>query len=67
MRQIPVRACPDEFVWVVGEYEGKVLYWSDVEEGWELGQADAGGGVEERGANQLDLAYLMRQIFGDPA
>ena len=66
MRQVPVRTHPGEFVWAVGEHEGKVLYWADVEEGWWLEQPDAGGGIDDRSASQLDLAQLMWEIFGDP-
>jgi hypothetical protein len=53
-------------VWVVAEHGGGVIYWSDVEEGWEFGMPSAGGSLRTRGSNQLTLSHLMWQLFGDP-
>jgi hypothetical protein len=65
-RQIPVANTPGEQVYVVAEHEGKLLYYSDIEEGWELEAPNASGGIEARGGNQFELGDLMHQAFGDP-
>ena len=65
-RKVPVTSLPGEHVYVVAEYEGKVLYWSDVEEGWELEALNSSGGITERGCSQFELTYIMHQVFGDP-
>jgi hypothetical protein len=63
-RKVPVTSAPGEYVHVVAEYGGKVLYWSDVEEGWELEALDASGGITKRACNQFDLTHIMHQVFG---
>ena len=65
-RRIFLSSAPDEFVYVVAEHQGKVLYYSDVEEGWELGLPNSDGCIDARGCNQLELTHLMYQAFGSP-
>ena len=65
-RLVPVDAHPGETVVVVAEHEGKILYYSDIEDGWELDDSSASGGVDDRGANQFELGHIMWQLFGDP-
>ena len=65
-RQIPVARYPGEFIWVVAEYEGKVLYWSDIDEGWELEAPNSEGGIQDRGCNQYELKHILYQLFGSP-
>ena len=60
--QIPVADYPGEFVWVVGKYKGRVLYWSDVEEGWELDPVNEFGGIDSRGTSQFPLSYIIFYI-----
>ncbi|HEX2827225.1 MAG TPA: hypothetical protein VHP37_12830 [Burkholderiales bacterium] len=63
-RQVPVTGSPSEYVYVVAEYQGKVLYWSDVEDGWELQSLNSTGGITERGSNQFELKHVIVQLFG---
>lgn len=63
LRAIPVADSPGEQVWVVAERDGHVLYWSDVEEGWEWEPLDAAGGVASRGCNQYELEHVAHRLF----
>jgi hypothetical protein len=63
--EVPVSGDPGGSVVVVAECEGKVVYWSDIEEGWELDTLE-NGSIRERGCNQYELVQLMWQLFGDP-
>ena len=65
-RRISVASDPGEHVYVIAEYQGKVLYYSDVEDGWEIEVPNDSGGITERGCNQLRLSQLIHQLFGDP-
>lgn len=64
--QIPVNQYPGETVWAVAEHGGKLLYWSDVEDGWELEALQANGGIQDRGCSQYELQHIMYQLFGNP-
>lgn len=63
--RISVADSPGEFVIAVARHEGRLLYYSDIEDGWELGEPNSNGGIDTRGTNQFDLAHLVFQIFGD--
>ncbi|KRD46211.1 hypothetical protein ASE52_16115 [Acidovorax sp. Root275] len=65
-RSVPVADTPGEFVYVVAEYQEQLLYYSDIEDGWELGVPNLRGGISSRGCNQLELSHVMHLIFGDP-
>ena len=43
-----------------------LLYWSDIEEGWELAVPDGCGNIASRGCNQFDLQDLLYQVLGAP-
>ena len=60
---IPVESHPGESVVVVAEVRDQVLYWSDIEDGWELAPLTPAGGISERGSSQLELGYVARQLF----
>jgi hypothetical protein len=64
--QIPVDQYPGGTVWAVAEHEGKLLYWSDVEDGWELESLQPNGGISDRGCSQYELQHIMYQLFGNP-
>ena len=66
LRQVPVAGDSGEHVYVVAEHQGKILYFSDVEDGWEITEPDEYGGIAERGCNQFQLRHIMWQMFGDP-
>ena len=65
-RRVSVSSAPYGSVVVVAEHEGKVLYWSDIEEGWELEAPTAEGGIAMRGYNQFELSHILHQLFGSP-
>lgn len=66
LRTVAVSAPPGGRVVVVAEHEGKILYWSDIEEGWELEYPNEDGAIQIRGSGQFELSHLMYQLFGDP-
>jgi len=48
-----------EQVLVVAELPSGLLYYEDVEEGFEVGALDADGILQGHGCNQLELAYAL--------
>src|SRR5690242_9882478 len=48
-RRIPVDDCAGEFVVAIAEFDEGVLYWSDVEEGWEVVHLTVAGTIPTRG------------------
>jgi predicted ABC-type transport system involved in lysophospholipase L1 biosynthesis ATPase subunit len=65
-RKVPVADSPGEYVVVVAALAGKLLYWSDIEEGWELALLDDQQRIASRGANQFELSHILDQTFGKP-
>jgi len=65
-RRVPVDDCPGETVVVVAEHDGQILYWSDVELGWELEVPSPSGGVSARGASQFDLSHIAYRLRSSP-
>jgi hypothetical protein len=66
-RKLPVADSPGEFVVAVAAFGDKLLYWSDVEEGWELERPDNQGGIVSRGCNQFELGDVMYQTLAPNA
>jgi hypothetical protein len=64
VKAVPLASDPGSNVCVVAEFDRKVVYWSDIEEGWELAELDALGRVPERGSNQYELSHLAEQLWG---
>jgi hypothetical protein len=54
-----------ERVWVAATRDDHVLYWSDIEEGWEWERLGADGTLRKRGCNQFELSQIAQQILGD--
>ena len=48
------------FVVALAAFEGRLLYWSDVEEGWELEVPSKTGTIPSRGC---ELAHVLWQIL----
>jgi hypothetical protein len=65
-RKVSVRGKSGGFVVAVAAFGERLLYWSDIEEGWELEQPDARGCITRRGCNQFDLRHLLYQVLGPP-
>ena len=61
-RLVPVDEKPGETVVVVAEIDGDILYWSDIEEGWELETPSPSGGVPRRGCNQFELSHVTHHL-----
>jgi hypothetical protein len=57
---------PGEFVVAVAVLDEKLLYWSDIEEGWELEAPDGRGNIASRGCNQFELRHVLYRVFGGP-
>jgi hypothetical protein len=66
-RRVYISSAPEEFVYIVAEHQGKILYYSDIEEGWELEIPNVYGGIDARGCNQFELTHIMYQAFGNPS
>ncbi len=65
-RKLPVSDSSGEYVVAIAALGDKVLYWSDVEEGWEIETPDSSGSIPSRGCNQFELRHVMYQVLGDP-
>ena len=48
-----------EQVFVVADLPSGLLYYEDVEEGFEVGILDARGVIQDHGCNQLELAHAL--------
>ena len=51
-----------ESVFVVARIGESLLFWEDVEEGFELAVADSDGVIRKYGASQFELSHIMLQI-----
>jgi hypothetical protein len=65
-RKVPVADSPSEHVVAVASFGDKLLYWSDLEGGWELETLDERGRISTRGGNQFDLGQALWQELGAP-
>ncbi|XSC47318.1 hypothetical protein ACF1BQ_018420 [Bradyrhizobium sp. RDT10] len=65
-RTVGLSDAPGEFVVAVAVLDEKLLYWSDIEEGWELAVPDGRGNIPSRGCNQYELRHVLYQVFGAP-
>ena len=63
-RKLLVEDSPGEFVVAVAAFGDKLLYWSDVEEGWELAVPNERGSIASRGCNQFELKHVLNQMEG---
>jgi hypothetical protein len=65
-RKVPVADSPNEHVIAVASFGSKLLYWSDLEQGWEIEALDDRGRIGTRGSNQFELAQALWRELGDP-
>lgn len=63
-RKVHVVDFPGEYVIAVADFGGKLLYWSEFEEGWEIGMPDTHGNIATRGSNQFELGQALYQQLG---
>jgi hypothetical protein len=63
-RALAVEDSPGEFVVAVAAFGESLLYWSDVEEGWELAIPSQAGTIPSRGCNQFELGHVLYQVVG---
>src|SRR5438105_985237 len=61
-RMLPVADSPGESVVAVAAFGEALLYWSEAEEGWELGVPSRDGSIPFRGCNQFELQHVLCQI-----
>ena len=66
-REILVTDDPGAFVIAVANMNGKLLYWSEIEEGWELEPLNEAGEIPFRGTNQYELFHVLNQALGTPS
>jgi hypothetical protein len=60
---VPIRRMDSlEQVFVVAEFGDRVLYYEDIEEGFELARLDAQGAVPFQGCSQYELRHVLAQL-----
>jgi hypothetical protein len=62
-RVVPISGEPGHVIYVVAEIEGRVIYFEDVEEGWNVAPLTARGEIASRGFEQDDLVRLLSRLF----
>jgi hypothetical protein len=65
LRSVPVASDPGQSVFVSAESHGRVVYFEDVEEGWNIAVLESNGTIADRGAEQDDLACVLSRLFQD--
>jgi hypothetical protein len=63
-KKLSIENSPGEFVVAVATFNGKLLYWSDIEEGWELETPNSNGCIPTRGTSQFSLEHVLNQQSG---
>lgn len=60
--QVPIHRFGSlESVWVAAELPSGLLYYEDVEEGFELGVLGDDGALQDHGCNQYELSHAVAQ------
>jgi hypothetical protein len=54
----------DERVWVIAERQGQVLYFDDVEWGWNFSEVDEAGRILRPGGRQCELSGILESEEG---
>ena len=55
-------SAPSKTVFVVAELLGGVIYFEDIEEGFEFDRPGPDGAIAEQGRNQYALRHLLTQL-----
>jgi hypothetical protein len=67
LRRHPIeRLGHQEEVFAVATWRGRVLFWEDVEEGFEWAEPDADGIIRRYGASQFELRHVLRSLLDEP-
>ena len=62
--QVPIRRFGVlESVWVVAELPSGLLYYEDVEEGFEIGALGSDGALIEAGCHQYELTHVLARAM----
>ena len=61
--KISVDDSPGEYVIAVAMFGNLVLYWSDVEGGWEFSDLGEDRSIPKRGCNQFELSHVLNQLM----
>ena len=56
-----------EEVLVVATFGSRILYYEDVEEGFELAELDSKGQIPDQGCNQYSLEMVLHQVLRSDA
>lgn len=65
-RPVPVQYSPAEYVYIIAEYQGRLLYYSDLEKGWGIDTPDELGNIHDHAGDLCQLAQVMNRLFGAP-
>lgn len=67
MRFVPITTVAGEYLYVVAEYEGRAVYYSDLDEGWGIARPDADGAIPDHQGDLFRLDQIMNRLFGAPS
>ena len=54
-----------ESVFIVAKYCGKIIFYEDVEEGFEITEIDGSGVIKNYGASQFELKHIINQLMNE--
>lgn len=52
-----------ERVYMIARTSDRVVFWEDVEEGWEVATPDEDGVIRSYGASQWELPWALRELM----
>jgi hypothetical protein len=64
MRAVPIANDPGHMVFVIAQFNGQVIYFEEVEEGWNVASLDSVDGIMARGFEQDDLLHAVTLLPG---
>jgi len=54
-----------ESVFIVAKYGCKIIFYEDVEEGFEITEIDGSGVIKNYGASQFELEHIINQLMDE--